>query len=457
MKYVHFCLLVLFSASSAMAAASKATHTFQSQRKPGQTDHVVVGLKVNGETKFVEQGKPKGEKMAVACDFEYDEKTLDVPANPNGLWRSVRNYTKTAAIVHVGGDEFKPTLRPERALIVAETAGQTATLFSPHGPLTSSELETIDIQANSLLIDRLLPEKEVAVGDKWDHSGELLAVVLGLDEVAKTDVQSTLSEVTGKVARFTIKGKVEGAVHGVTSQIELEGKYRFDLRAKRIDWLAVLINENRQSSLVADGVDAKSVLQVTVNRINEPADLSKEALDKLDVKSSPETTQLTYDSTGGGWRLNHDRRWHVFRDQHDLAVLRMCDRGEVISQCNVSSLPERAPDKLVSLEEFQEDIRRALGENFGEFIEASQKNDEANHRVLRVVVEGKAADLPIQWIYYHVADQTGRQVAFAFTTEKRMLERFVDADDLPVHSLRFAEPAAGENSKTARRVDPQQK
>ena len=131
----------------------------------------------------------------------------------------------------MGDDEFKSTLRPDRKLIVAEVAGQTATLFSPRGTLTPSELETIDIEADSLLVDRLLPEKPVAVGETWKPSGEFLAVLLGLDEIAKTDVQSTLNEVTGKVARFSMSGRIEGAVQGVSTQIELNGKYRFDFAA----------------------------------------------------------------------------------------------------------------------------------------------------------------------------------------------------------------------------------
>ena len=213
-----------------------------------------------------------------------------------------------------------------------------------------------------------------------------------------------------------------------------------------------MVKEDRPNSLVADGVDAS----LDPSDDGEPSRRSGQpvpgVLKKLALKSSSDSTQLTYDSTGGGWQFNHDRRWHVFRDQHDLAVLRMCERGEVIGQCNVSSLPERAPDKLVSLDEFQADIRRALDQNFGEFLEASQKMDEANHRVLRVVVEGKASNLPIEWIYYHVADQAGRQVAFTFTVEKSMLERFVDADQLPVRSLRFVESTkTGESPKTARR------
>ena len=446
MKSIISILMVLVIAATARAAAPKATYTFQSQRKPGQTDRVTVLLEVGGETKFTDDGKPQREKMSVLCNLDYHEKTLDVPDNRDGTWRSVRDYTKAAGVVKVGGDEFKPTLRTDRHLICAEAVGQTTRLSSPLGKLLRTELEVIDVQANSLLLDRLLPEKPVAIGDTWKHSGELLAAMLGLDEVAKTDVQSRLKEATDTLARFEIEGKVEGAIHGVATKIEIKGKYRFDLRRNRVDWLGLLVKEDRQGSFVADGVDAVSRLQMTLNAAMEPESLAEAALAKLPLKSTPEVEMLTYESPGG-WQFNHDRRWYVYRDQHDVAVLRLLDRGTLTAQCNVSSLPQRAPDKLVSLEEFQADVRKALGKSFGEFVEAGQSVDDAKHRVLRVAVEGKASDIPIRWIYYHVADEQGRQTAFTFTVEKSLLERFAATDKPLVESLRFVEPKEKETEK----------
>ena len=68
-------------------------------------------------------------------------------------------------MVNVGDAQFAPTLRPEHRLIAVEAGPQT-TLFSPAGNLTRDELDAVDIQADSLLVDRLLPEKLVAVGDR---------------------------------------------------------------------------------------------------------------------------------------------------------------------------------------------------------------------------------------------------------------------------------------------------
>ena len=438
------CLLAVVTtvASTALAADAKPTFTLRSQRKPGQTDRVGVLLEVGGETTYLDDGKPKREKMSVVCRLEYDEKTLETPADADGawvdgVWRSVRDYQKAAAVVKVGEGEFKPEIRPQRRLIGAQFAEQTLTLFSPAGPLARDELDAINVPADSLLLDGLLPKKPVAVGDHWRHSKKLLCAMLGLDEVAESDVESTLKEVTNVVARFELSGGVQGAIHGVSTKIELKGKYRFDRRSKRIDWLGMLLKEERESSFVDDGVNAVSRLQITIKPVPEPESLSGPTLAKVTLTPTEALTRLAYESADG-WRCGFDRRWY----RHDLAVFQLIDRGEMLAQCNISSLPRRDPEKLVSLEELQADVRQALGESFGSFIEASQQVDPAEHRVLRVVAHGKSSDLPIRWVYYHVADQQGRQAALTFTIEQKLVERFADADKPIVASLRFVDPKA---------------
>ena len=59
-------LVPLIAGSGASASDVKKTYTFHSQRKVGQTDQVVVLLEVGGETKFLDKGKPRREKMGVA-------------------------------------------------------------------------------------------------------------------------------------------------------------------------------------------------------------------------------------------------------------------------------------------------------------------------------------------------------------------------------------------------------
>lgn len=434
-------VLGMAAAVPVIAADGKSTFTFRSERTPGQTDQVVVLLEVGGETKSLDEGKPKRDKMNVTCSLDYFEKTLEVPAEPDGTWRSLRNYQKVSVSVKVGNGAFEPTLRPEHRLIGVEAGKQTAVLFSPAGSLSRDELDAIDIQGNSLLVDRMLPDKAVKVGDTWQHSEQLMAALLGLDEAVKSSVRSTLKEVADTVARFEFTGQVEGAIYGVTTKVDVKGKYRFDLRSKRIDWFAMLFQADWDESFVAAGVDASSRLQMTIARAEEPGSLADAAVAKLASKPTAELRQLIYESPDEGWQLRHDRRWHLHHQHTETtaAVLRLLDRGMPLGQCKLSSLPRVEPEKLISLAEFQDDVRRALDKSFGEFIEAGQSSNEADCRVFRVVVHGKSADISMRWIYYLVANSQGRQVAMTFAVEQELIDKFADADKPLVGSLRFVE------------------
>jgi len=453
-------LLTILSAviSNTAAAAEKSAASpvqLQSRHTAGQTDRVAVLLEIGGEILFQDEGQAKREKMNVRCELEYVEKTLASPGV--GALRSVRDYRKVAVKGAVGGAQFDLGLRPERRLIAVEAAGHKAVLFSPTGALTRDELDALEIRFNSLLLDQLLPEKPAVVGQSRPLSEQLTAALLGLDEVAKTTLESTLIEIgtagskdlARQVARFELKGSVEGAVGGVSTSIDVVGKYRFDMQCGRIDWIGLIIKEKREKSFIEDGVEAVSRLQVTIQPDKEPESLSEAALAKLDLEPTEDRKRLVYVCSEGGWECEYDRRWYVHqrRPNSPDAVLRLLDRGALTGQCNLSTLPARDADKPVSMEEFQDDVRRALGGSFGEFVQAGQSTNESGCRVYRVVVDGvhrtetpgKLPEIPMRWIYYLLTDPGGRRVAFTFVLEREHIEPFADADRPLVRTLRFVE------------------
>ena len=127
--------------------------------------------------------------------------------------------------------------------------------------------------------------------------------------------------------------------------------------------------------------------------------------------------------------MTHDRRWHLHVDEKNLAVLKLIDGRDCLARCHISSLPKRPVEKLPSLEEFQDDVRRGLDKSFGDFVEVRQSVDAANRRIFRVVARGEVEKLAIQWNYYLVADQAGRQVVLAFPIEEKFVERLGKADE----------------------------
>jgi hypothetical protein len=450
-KHVHapgsVAFVVLCLAGAAVSASAQGeTCSLQTGRAPGTVDLVQAALEVGGELKMGEKRDGDPVKMAVSAKFVYDEKSLSLPAA--GPLRSIRRYRLAEGVIQSGEHDYKPALREERRLIGVEADGPKVTLFSPQGPLTFEELELIDVLANTVLLDRLLPAKPVAVGTAWRHPDELVAAMLGLDTITSSDVQSALTDVADGKASLEISGRVQGGVDGVSTEIELKGEYHFDIEARRITWVGLAVSENRSVGHVDTGFDVVARLQMKITPATGCEDLSDAALAGLALEPTPEVTRLSYESAGGKWRLAHDRRWYVITEEPDQAVLRLIDGGDKVAQCNVAMLPQGSDAAELNLEGFQRDVVRALGDSFQNLVRASQRHSEADYRVFQVVAEGETSGVPMLWSYYLVTDRHGRRVVLAFVLEKSMLDRFDQADQGLVSTLRLADPKVASKPAT---------
>jgi hypothetical protein len=438
--FLVFCLVAIsyFNTPTVFSGDAKAVYTLQSQRKSGQTDRITVLMEVGGEFKEQADSRGRGTAMKGTANLDYHEMTLD--ADPNRL-RSVRYYETAKSAVRFKDGSHTPSLSESRRLVGVAVDPPSSSLFSLREPLSRDELEVIDILGNSLLLDRLLPEEPVAIGATWKPTGKTAAALLGLDSAKHCELQCTLKEVAKTVARFEFSGSVEGPVNDTTAKITLKGKYRFDLKTRRIDWFAMVTEEKRETSQVAVGFDVVVRLQMTILPDQPSPELSEAKLASLTVEPTPESSLLRFESVRDRWQITYDHHWYLNSDDPENAVLKLIQEGALAGHCKIVSLPQRDTGKLVSLDEFQEEVRQVMGKEFGEFVEAKQSVNLADLRVLRVVVHGvasgKSAEVPIQWICYHLADQEGRQVAVTFVVEQERLERFAEADRSIVESLRF--------------------
>jgi len=440
------------SADSAPAAAtgnSGRAYSFESARRPGTIDRVVSVLEVSGVLKSPGKDKVEQSKMGVNATLVYDERTLDVPETPTGPLRSVRHYDRTDATIDLAKGKLTPKLRDECRLIAVQVDDAKVTLFSPRARLTRDELDLIDLPASSLLLDCFLPQRPVAQGDNWTHDDDLVLAPFGLDRLAKQTLTSTLVKIDPDAAVMELSGRIDGAAGGVVTKIEVKGKYRFNRKTRRIDWFGLLVGEDRGVGHVGPGfkIAARLRTQIVPKDSSEP--LSDKALAGLATRPTDELTQLVYAPEGGGWRFQHDRRWVETGRDRQLAFLRLIERGDFIAQCNVAAASVR-PGKQATLEQFQDDIKQALGDDFREFVSASQKANEQNYRVLSVVARGTVSALPIEWHYYLVADEHGRQITFTFTVEGPLAERLGEMDRQMVASLRFDPPKVAAGEKTTR-------
>ena len=423
-------------ACSPLSAFAAESIDLTSSVVPGETAKVSVVLEVAGLLKFKNQDETKSLPTAVTARFNYDEKRLPTA---EGL-AAARVYRTAEAKVEINKQVSENRLRPEHAVVVVRSTDAQPEMLCPTDRLTADELDLVQVPANSLLLEQLLPGRELVIGETWKHSDDLLCGLLNLDAVSLSDVQSELAEIRPDAARIEMKGTVQGAVGGVATELTLTGRYKFDPERRRITWFALLLKEVRSIGHVEPGVEMQARLQMLLEPTSEVRELAGVTESTLESLAAPEALNIRYESLGGRYSFEHERRWHVMTDRDGVLSMRLVDRGELVAQCNVTAVPTADPAKKPTLTQFQADVSKSLGKNFRQFTKAGESQNSIGHNVLRAEAVGTVEGLDITWIYYLVQSPDGRQVVFAFTCEQPMLERMAAADEAIIHSLRFTEP-----------------
>jgi hypothetical protein len=398
---------------------------------------VQVALEVRGELRLNPDGK---RVVTLPLEVEgrllYDERILMASDEP---WQrqAVRSYAEALAKIKAGKGVVNRSLDEDQGLIMAVVKEDESLLFCPREPLRRETLDLIDVQGNSLLVDRLLPAEPVGIGDTWKPEEPWLARLFGWDLVTQSDVTAQLASVTERVALIEFRGRMEGSTGGVSAEIELNGRGNYHLDQKLMTWYAVSLREKRAIGHAEPGFEVTARLRMAMQPGTAPPELADSQLATLPQTSGASADLLAFQSDHADFRLLHDRRWRSMLDRHDLSVFRLVDRGDLVAQCNVSELPDFEPGRHLSLDEFRADVQQKLGEHFGQIVEASQTESSHGNRILRISVSGMASEISIQWIYYHISNDQGRRAAMAFTFESELVERFAEADRTLVESFQF--------------------
>ncbi len=446
--------------SKAADRAADATYQLRASVATGFHQQVKVVVETVGDLKLNADGSEvKRLPIKVEANLAYVERTLTVADNLSTL-KVVRHYAEADAKLRLRESDLVHRLRDDRRLVIAEATEKQATTFSPLGPLTREELELIDIPAGSLSLAALLPLRVVKREQSWQQPDWAIARLLGLDLVTQHDVTGKLTEVKDNIAVISLQGKVAGAIGGVTTEIELTGKLNFDLQQKAVTWLALGYKESRAIGHAQPGFEIVGKLRLVAAPIRSATEVNDQALASLPTKAASGSTLIDFTADSAGYALLHDRRWNVMVDRHDVTILRMVDRGDLIAQCNISRLPQLATGQELTLEAFQEDVKKTLGTNFGQIAEATQEAGDGGIRTLRVIVSGNTSDIPIQWTYYHLSDNAGNRASLVFTIEQNLVEKFTQIDRELVAAFRFTaakEPTAagakGPELKSATKPD----
>ncbi len=428
----------------ARGAESPKTKTpLKAKEAVGAVQRVKAVLEVSGHllTKEPKQSDEEARKHPLKAigNLVYEERLIDLSTR-----RAQRFYEQAEAEIEVDDQVQQVELREDRRWIRVSAEANAPTMACLEGGLTRQELDLLEIPAGSHLLALLLPQEPVAVGDRWQHENDHLAPLFNLDAVTVNDVHSELKGVAEGEARMELTGQLVGSVQGAVTNLEIKAKYSFHLQHRQITWIALAIRENRSIGLGTPGLHVNARLRMVAEPVAEtqPPPLP-DVSDAPELETASTAALLEYRPEDRGFVLLHDRHWHVLREEPRLSVLRWVDQGQLVAQCNLLSLPPANAKHELKLEDFQQEIQRALGESAQRIVDARETDLGPEIRALRTVVSGQVSGVPIQWIYYHLTHTaSGKRLSCVFTMSAEELERFGGEDLSLAGSILFLEESA---------------
>ena len=233
--------------------------------------------------------------------------------------------------------------------------------------------------------------------------------------------------------------------------MEVRGVYLFDRRLRRVTRFNLAVKEKRSIGGATPGLDgvAKLRLNIKPHRVLRPSPRGH-ARCRSARPAVCGSTCCGSNADAQGFRIFHDRQWFVTSHERETTTLRRVDRGDVLAQCTITSLPAKSAGRQTTLEEFERDIRYSLRENFGQLVSSRQWTNAFKHHCLEVVVRGTAEEVPVEWHYYLVAPESGNRVCVAVTIDGQMVQRLASADRALVNAIQLV-PVAGRVATAAGR------
>ena len=445
--------------------AQRSSCLLKSARKVGSSDIVEIVLEGTGdiEPSSINPEAFEGGKMELVAGFRYEERLDQFRTSGAGSHiRVFRQYEQAGMKRHYAGQVTRPLLDRSRKDIVSQFDGKKITQYCPYGPFKSDQFLLIDeLPANTILLDLLLPNREVKLGDEWTISNDTLCALLGWDAVENNTVRLVLTAIIDDMAQVDMflgdPGKdannqqlpstLQGASLGSSITADIQGKYQFDLKARRMTWFGLLISEKRSESLAEPGLDWKASLRIRIAPLEKPEKLDDAAAANFRRDPTPELLELYYNGQKGPWSFRHARAWRMIEDGEKSAALSFIYGGEGIAQCNILSNGKIELDSLPTMEGYKAELQKGLGERFGRFVTESEYTDDDNNKIYAVMIDGQYEEVPFRWIYYLITDPLGHQVTVMFEIMAERLDDFGDSGREIVDTFKMLFPDEPETLK----------
>lgn len=448
-----------------VAVAEEPSYKLVSKRKPGDVDLVKKQIDVGGKLVVFLDFQTGNNVSTPASNTETDshtnKKEQRIPLKVHGIQEfeealidqgnllqgeqakstlGAWYFLKDDTTLTMDAKEEKPKLNADTPLMAVDIRDAGVHIFRPDGVLTREERDLVDLQGNTLLLDFLLPNREMKIGESWKQSPDVMAVLLQLELVFQMDIQSKLLEVKKNTAIIELSGWMEGSSDGTTSKMDVKGKFYFNLNTGRITWFGIIIRENRSAGYVVPGMEVVARLQYRIEPQATSQHLTSDVLGKI-AFDPKQYDLLSFEDPGKQWRFLMDSHWYATNWNERQSNFRLVKGGNLIAECSVATPVDVQSTQKFTLDQFVENIQKTLGDSFKEVVSQNSSTRNDGTTIYRVDIAGVVEELQLRWIYYLITRNGDhpRQETVVFVVEEKLLETFNSADQQMVESFEWQE------------------
>jgi hypothetical protein len=297
---------------------SDQVFTLREEFKEGSSYRVESSVRLHGRLRLASPGTKELQEVRFRGESRtcYTERILS-PLDNGETLRTVRLYHQVDTHRRRGEDIQETTVRPEvRRLVLLAHRGKRAP-FSPDGPLTWGEIDLIHTDLFCpIVLAGLLPQKAVAVGDKWKVTAAAARELTDLETIQEGGLEVELVSPILIQQKQLLRLKLSGTVRGSNGHGQhvhhLDGTIYYDAQWPGITYLSLkgahyVLDEKGEPSGTIEGY-------LTLNRSSAdplPAKLSDTALSSLKLQPTPENTLLLFEDRETGLRFLYPRGWRV--------------------------------------------------------------------------------------------------------------------------------------------------
>jgi hypothetical protein len=153
------------------------------------------------------------------------------------------------------------------------------------------------------------------------------------------------------------------------------------------------------------------------------------------------------------WNIGFDypRHWHLWKIHEKAAIFRLIDEGNFVAQCDLAPIASAKPGEHLPEAQFLRDIQQALADRVKSIGEGQVIPAPDQRYIYRQTVTGADGERQLTWIFYLIAEPSGRQATMSITVDTSLVETLANRERELLKSLRFGPTPASATPRTTSR------